>query len=494
MAFILAIIMIVSVFVTIPFAAEVESADAYGAVALETGAFGAAVSGSGSSGSSDELDNEDLQRLAAYMKFIKENFKDDFAYDILVDGAFNGVTEALGDPFSVYYPAAEDEEEFTSQVEGTFEGIGVSITMGVDGKCVVDHPLSGSPAMEAGVKAGDVIVRIDGKSVEGWTLNEISSNLRGEKGTVVKVTVKRGDAEMSFDITRDTIKEECLSFEILEDNIGYISMTGFDSDASFEFKIAKLALTNKGAESIILDLRGNPGGYVDQALDIADQILESGYISHFRSQGEITKSYEAKAIDKVYQPLVVLVDGDTASSSEILTAALKDNDAATIVGETTYGKGIAQQIVQIGDGKSAKLSTFYFLTPDKNEIQGVGIEPDVLVHNMTAAELIEAQAAYAGCAPMSEARKPGLGETGLNVYGAQQRLALLGYDVPVTGTCDEVTFQAIKDFQKSAGLWAYGVLDFTTAGRLDAAASAYARGEAVADNQLLKAIEIAKTL
>lgn len=486
-AFILVIIMVLSIFVTIPFAAE--APNAYEESAL--GASGASKSGaSGASG--DTLDNEDLQRLAAYMKYLKENFKDEVTYDFLVDGAFNGVTEALGDPFSVYYPAPEDEEEFTSAVEGRFEGIGVSITMGVDGKCVVDHPLSGSPAMEAGVKAGDVIVAIDGKSVEGWTLNEISSKLRGEKGTSVKVTVKRGDAKYDFDITRDTINEECLTYEIIEGDIGYIKMTGFDSDANYEFKIASLWLTNHGAESIILDLRGNPGGYVDHALNIAELILDRGYISHFSSKGVITKSYEAKAADKVYQPMVVLVNGDTASSSEILTAALKDNDAATIVGEKTYGKGIAQQIVTIGDGKSAKVSTFYFLTPEKKQIQGVGIEPDILVHNMTAGELMDAQRAYAGFAPMSEQRKPGLGETGLNVYGAQQRLALLGYDVPVNGTCDAVTFQAVKDFQKSAGLWAYGVLDYTTCSKLDEAAAGYARGEAATDYQLEKAIEILK--
>lgn len=481
LAFILAIIMIVTSFMILPFAGEVGSAR-YVVYGAETDS------------ASDVLDNEDLQRLAAYMKYIHENFKDKIDYDTLVDGAFNGVTEALDDRFSVYYPAPEDEKAFTSQVEGSFEGIGVSITMGTDGKCVVDHPLSGSPAFEAGIKAGDIITFVDGVSTEGMSLDEISNRLRGEKGTTVKVTVLRETVKMDFNIVRDKINEECLSYEFIEDNIGYIRMTGFDSDAAFEFKLAKLALTNKGAEKIIFDLRGNPGGYVEQALDIADQILESGYISHFRTQGVITKSYEAKAIDKVYQSIVLLVDEDTASAAEILAAALKENDAATLVGTTTYGKGIAQQIVTIGGDKSAKVSTFYFLTPDKNVIQNEGIEPDIVVENMTAEELVNAQAAYAGFAPMSEKEKPGLGATGLNVYGAQQRLALIGYDVAVTGTMDEATFSAVKDFQKSQGLWAYGVLDYTTQSRLDEATVSYARGEAVTDNQLAKALEIAKQL
>ncbi len=481
LALILAVIMIVTSFMILPFAGEV-NAEAYTAYGAEAGT------------TADAIENEDLQRLAAYMKYIHENFKDKVDYDTLIDGAFNGVTEALNDRFSVYYPATEDQEQFTSQVNGTFEGVGVSIKMSSSGECTVEQAISGGPALKAGIKAGDIITAVDGISTSGMELSEISNRLRGEKGTAVKVTVLRGGVSMNFDLTRDTINEECLSYEMLDGNIGYIKMTGFDSDAGLEFKKAKLALANSGAETLIIDLRGNPGGYVEQALDIADQILESGYISHFESRGKIIKTYKATAAEKVYQPIVMLVDGDTASSSEILAAALQDNDAAVIVGTNTYGKGIAQQIIALGDDKSAKLSTFYFLTPDENAVQGVGIKPDVKVENMTAIELKAAQEAYAGFAPMSEKEKPGLGATGLNAYGAQQRLSLLGYDVTVTGTIDDKTFKAVKEFQSSQGLWAYGVLDYTTCAKLDETVAAYVQGNTLTDKQLEKAVEIAKTL
>lgn len=480
LAFILVIIMIVTSFMVFPFAGEVENADyiAYGAEAKNT----------------DKLTNDDLERLAAYMKYIHENYKDKVDYDTLIDGAFNGVTEALDDRFSVYYPAPDEEEAFTSQVNGTFEGIGVSIFKDSNDNCVVEQPLVGSPAFRAGIEAGDIITAVDGISTKGMTLTDISTRLRGEKGTTVKVTVLRDGSTVNFSIVRDEVNQACLSYEMLDGNIGYISMTGFDSDAATEFKLAKLALTNGGAEALIIDLRGNPGGYVEQALNIAEQILESGYISHFESRGKIIKSYTAKATDKVYQPIVMLVDEGTASASEILAAALQDNDAAVLVGTTTYGKGIAQQILSLGDDKSAKLSTFYFLTPDKNAIQGKGITPDIIVENITAAELAAAKEAYEELAPMTEKAKPGYGATGLNVYGAQQRLSILGYDVDITGTMDEATFKAVKTFQKAQGLWAYGVLDYTTCSKLDEAVNMYVQGTADADKQFEKAVEIAKTL
>ena len=190
------------------------------------------------------------------------------------------------------------------------------------------------------------------------------------------------------------------------------------------------------------------------------------------------------------QPIVLLVNGGTASASEILTAALHDNGKATVVGTTTYGKGIAQRMAYIDDEKAVKLSVYYFLTPKKNTIHEVGITPDYIISNTTVTDSDTNKAVYDAFAPMVESVKPAAGDTGLNVYGAQQRLALLGYDVKLTAAMDADTIAAIKLFQKQNGMYVYGILDFTTRDKLDEAARSYAAGAAATDLQLEKAMEL----
>ena len=441
----------------------------------------------------------ELDLLEQYIEYIHENYKDEVEYDTLINGAFKGVTDSLGDRFSEYYKDREASSQFTQSVEGEFEGVGVNIHM-VNGECVVISPVAGSPAQKAGIRADDVITAVDGKSTAGLNLTEVSELLRGKKGTQVKITVRRGESQQVFTVKRETVNSPSITYEMITDDIGYMAISGFDNDVELEFKMAKIALTNSGAEKIIIDLRNNPGGFVDKAIDIADQILASGYISHFESRGKVTESVSATPTESVLQPIVLLVNGGTASASEILTAALKDNGKATVVGTTTYGKGIAQKMMYIGDEKAVKLSTYYFVTPKKNAIHEVGITPDYVVPNQTAAYAAGSDAAagnaaalktvYESFAPMPENTKPTAGDTGLNVYGAQQRLAFLGYDVELTGTMDAATVAAVKAFQKQSGMYAYGILDFSTRDKLDAAAASYAAGTAAEDLQLKKAVEL----
>ncbi len=435
----------------------------------------------------DEAIDEELALLEKYIQFIYHNYTDELDYQQLIDGAFRGVVEALGDPYSEYYKNKSESSQFIDSVDGSFEGIGVTIQL-IDGKCTVIQPLAGGPAEQAGIKSGDIITTVDGKTTEGLVLSNISDMLRGPQGTKVTVTVDRDGKILTFSVERDKVEQNCVSYEMIGEEIGYIEMTGFDSDANLEFKKARIALTNQGAESFILDLRDNPGGYVDMALDIADQILEEGYISHFESKGKLLKSYSATKTEFVLQPIVLLVNENTASASEILAAALHDNHAAVLVGTKTYGKGVAQQIAQLDGEKSVKLSIYYFLTPNKDRIQGVGITPDYVIPKGT--ENAAAEASYNGFAPMTENEKPAFGEIGLNVYGAQQRLALLGYDVKVSGSMDAETVAAVKAFQNQNGLYAYGVLDYTTMKALETAAYSYAHGIDSEDLQLQKAVEL----
>ncbi len=431
--------------------------------------------------------DKELSLLKEYIELIHDNYREEVDYDTLIDGAFRGVAESLGDPFSEYYKNRQESNAFTTSVDGSFEGIGVNIQM-QDGQCTVTAPIAGGPAARAGIQSGDVITKVDGTSVKNLSLTETANLLRGEKGSTVTVTVLRSGKELSFTMQRETVQSECVSSKMLDGKIGYIAMNGFDNDAALEFKKARIRLINQGAKSLILDLRDNPGGYVDMAINIADQILEKGDISHFESRGKLIKTYSATDTESVSLPIVLLVNENTASSSEILAAALADNHAAVLVGTTTYGKGIAQQIAYLDSEKALKLSVYQFLSPDKHVIHGVGITPDYVIPDESADA--ETEAEYRSFAPMSEEAKPAVGDTGLNVYGAQQRLLLLGYRVKVTGTMDEATAAAVKAFQKQSGLYAYGVLDRTTAAKLDEAALRFALGKSEEDPQLAEAVRL----
>jgi len=432
-----------------------------------------------------------LALLEIYIKYIQNNYKDKVDVDIMLDGAFKGAMEALGDPHSVYYTDVEDAESFSSAVENTFEGIGVQIQLNGAGKVEVVMPIAGSPAQKAGVATGDIITAVDGKSTEGLTLNEVSQMLRGPKGTKVKVTVVRSGKELNFDIVRDTINENCLEYTLTEENIGYIVMSGFDADASTEFIAAYEDLLTQGAVSFVLDLRNNGGGYIEEARIIADYLLEGCAISYYQIQDEIIETIMAADGRQASEEMVILVNENTASASEFLAAALQ-SQGSKVVGTVTFGKGIAQVMNTLMDGHQFKLSILYFLKPDKTLIQDIGIIPDYEVRYSAASEaqLADLQDEYSGFAPMTELIKPSKGMIGLNVYGAQQRLLMLGYDVEVSGFMDDKTVTAVRSFQGAEALYPYGVLDYTTMQHLDDAAYGYAHGITGEDLQYKKAIEI----
>ncbi len=436
-----------------------------------------------------ELEKE-LSYLTEFIKNIRENYKDKVSYDQLVNGAFNGVMESLDDPYSVYYPTKEEEENFVQNVEGEFGGIGVSVE-NADGKCRVVAPIPGTPADKAGVHTGDIIIKVDGVSVEGKSLTEVVAQMKGDLGTNVTITVDRSGQTLDFTMTRETIRSVSVYPELMDNGVGYIQITQFDSDTNKEFLQARLKLIKEGAKSLIIDLRNNPGGVVGVATDIADQLMSEGPIMYFEQQGKIVETVTATGQADTETPVVLLVNGGSASASEILAGALKDSKRATLVGTTTYGKGVAQQVISLNNGAGVKLSKYYFLTPNKTKLDHVGITPDVVVRNYQGEDQDALYEKYVGFAPMSEKVKPQAGETGLNVYGAQQRLAFLGYQVTVNGTMDEATVTAVKSFQSSQGYKPYGALDYSTMTALDQAAQSHVLGtDNTKDLQLEKAVEL----
>jgi carboxyl-terminal processing protease len=442
---------------------------------------------------SDDADlDQEMDNLKQYMEYIHENYKDDVSYSQLIKGAYEGVADSLGDPYSVYYGASGEGESFVQSVTGEYSGVGLSVE-DYNGQCRVVAPIPGTPAEKSGIKSGDVITKIDGIDISSQKLDEAVSMMRGEAGTKVSITVSRNGQTHSFNIIREKIKNVSVNYKMLDGQIGYIQITSFDNDTNVEFRMAKTALVNKGAKAMIVDLRNNPGGLVSTALDIANQLMPQGPITHFEQKGKIVESYSADGKSPLGLPMALLVNEGSASASEILAGALQDSKTATLVGTTTFGKGVAQQVSEFSDGSSMKLSMYYFLTPKKNKIDHIGITPEYTVQNSYNADQKALTEKYAGFAPMSEKVKPKAGDTGLNVFGAQQRLSMIGYTVSATGTMDEATVAAVKKFQKENKLYPGGVLDYTTMSTLEKATANYITGTKTGvDLQLDKAVSLLK--
>jgi carboxyl-terminal processing protease len=446
-------------------------------------------------GTSDAELDQQMKELKQYIQDIQTNYKDNVPYSQLVQGAYQGVIDSLGDPWSVYYKTPEEAENFIQAVSGEYSGVGLSIES-YNGKCRVISPIPGTPAEKSGILSGDFITKIDGVDITSKTLDEAASMMRGDEGTKVTLTIERSGKSMSFTMTRAKIKNISVYSKIIEgSHIGYIKITSFDSDTDTEFRTALIALERHGITSLIIDERNNPGGFVNIATNIATQLMPEGPITYFMHQDKIWKTYSADGSSTFKKPLMLLVNEGSASASEILAGALQDSKTAVLVGTTTFGKGVAQAMLYEPKDTNTKLSTDYFVTPSKHKIDHVGITPDYTVQDSnTTKELAEQLAEkYMGFAPMSEKVKPKAGSVGLNVFGAQQRLAMIGYAVKASGTMDDATVAAVKKFQTENKLYASGTLDYTTMDLLDKTTVDFITGAKNAqDLQLQKAIDLLK--
>ncbi|MBQ2096341.1 MAG: S41 family peptidase [Firmicutes bacterium] len=432
-----------------------------------------------------------LDALREVVQYIDENYADDVNVEDLTDAAYNGVFDAL-DQWSVYYKTEEEKDAFINQVTGNYAGIGVTMSQDGEGRCVITQVNTLGPAYQAGVKAGMIIVSVNGAAVKGLTLDEISSLVRGEPGTKVTLVLEQGGAEQTMEIERRNIKAQTVTYAMLEDKIGYIAISQFSGDSWIEFRTAKLNLIAEGMEALILDLRGNGGGIMGDALNVASMLIPEGKpLVHYEQQGEIFESYYSTGGTYKDVPLAVLIDGHTASASECLAAAVKDNGAGTLVGATTYGKGVAQMLLSMDNGDSFKLTFCHFLTPDKQRIDKVGVAPNVAVSNGAELTVAQIEEIEAGLLPMSEGRKYYKGQIGLTVLAAQQRLRIVGYDVDENARMDEKTVAALKRIQALYGASPYGGLDFCTIDLVERALNEYLYGGAE-DRQLQKAIEVLK--
>lgn len=323
------------------------------------------------------------RKLASIHKLIEQNYLyyDELNEEQLQDAIIKGYVEGLGEPYSKYY-SKEETRQLVESTTGEFGGIGATISQNLTSKVatfVIIH--EDMPAQEAGFMVGDRIYKVNGEDVSGMDLDSITSKVRGDVGTSVEITVIRGDDNKEYTamVTRDVIKQETVRHEMKEGQLGYIRISEFEDVTKKQFEDALSDLTEQDMKGLVIDLRRNPGGNLDTVCDILDLILPKGDIVSIKDRNGKGKTFTSDERRQLEVPLVVLIDGYSASASEIFAGAVQDHGIGTLVGTTTYGKGIVQNIYGLLDGTAVKITKSEYFTPKGRNIHGIGIVPDVEV-------------------------------------------------------------------------------------------------------------------
>lgn len=416
-------------------------------------------------GSASDTDITVDTQLQSLIDYIESNYYQDVNENDLINGAYKGVLDVL-DKHSVYF-TPDEYTDFMTDLSGEFSGVGASISVSDDGYIEVVSPIKDMPAEKAGLKAGDVIRTVDGKSTEGWSTEEAVSVIRGEKGTTVTLGVKRlGQSDlMTIKIVRDTIIVNTVDYKVLDGGIGYISISQFGEKTNDEFDTAMASMVNNDVKQLIVDVRNNPGGYLSAATHISDYFVDAGKTIVKEQLGDGSSQTYRALTERVPMDVAVLVNAGSASASEIFSGSIQQTGNGVVIGTNTYGKGTVQTIRNMGDTGAVKLTIAEYLLNGDYHVDGVGIKPDIEVSLPTQADY----EAYEAFVPMNEKVNHYSGDVSLNVYGAQQRLNLLGSQLTVDGVLGYNTGATLKTFQKSHGLTANGVLDMKTVAALNKA-------------------------
>lgn len=315
--------------------------------------------------------------LQKYKEIIDKYYLGNVDEEKLKEGAIKGYIEGLGDPYTEYI-SADEMEDYLSDTMGNFVGIGIYMVKNTEkGKIQVLAPIKGSPAEKAGIQAGDLILTVDGVDYSADEMTIASNKIKGEEGTTVTIEVLRGTETKKYELKREKVKVNQVEGKVLSNNIGYINFTSFDETTADDFKAKFEELNKQGIKSLIIDLRNNGGGIVDQALQIADYVADKDSVLLYevdKNNKETVK--KAKTDPIINMPIIILTNENTASASEILAGALKDLGKAKTVGTTTYGKGVIQQILKLSDGSGLKVTIEEYQTPNRNKIHKIGIAPD----------------------------------------------------------------------------------------------------------------------
>lgn len=325
------------------------------------------------------VDEEMTLKLESLAELIHDEFYlKDMTDEELRNGVYKGLMESLGDPYSEYYTPEEFQEMMTNS-SGIYYGVGAYLSLDSEAKLPkISSVISGAPAEEVGLRANDLIYMVNGVSVYGMTLNEAVKLIKGEENTQVVLTILRDGDQMDIAVTRRKVESPTVKSEMLENGMGYLQITEFDEITSSQFVTALDELKAQNMKGLILDLRENPGGNLATVVQIAQNLLPEGIIVYTEDKAGKRVTYRSKGDKELQVPMVVLVDMNSASASEILAGAIQDYKKGTLIGTTTYGKGIVQSVQPMVDGSAIKITISSYFTPNGRNIHGIGIEPDIV--------------------------------------------------------------------------------------------------------------------
>ncbi len=323
------------------------------------------------------INSDTLSKIDQLEKYIKAYYYEDVDDEDLENGLYYGIMNGVGDPYTVYY-SPEEYKDMTASWNGNYEGVGAYLRMDTEvGYATIESFIEGGSAKESGeLNVGDYIVAVDGMEMYGKTLNEVVSYIRGEEGTFVTLTIEGADGKKDVTLERRKIDTPTVEYSEKENGIWYIKITEFDAITTSQFEEAINAARSANMSGLIIDLRGNPGGNLDVVVDICRELLPQGLIVYTEDKYGNRNEFSCDGKKKIDVPMVVLIDGGSASASEIMAGAIKDYGIGTLIGTTTYGKGIVQSILPLGDGSAIKITTSKYYTPNGNNIHKIGIEPD----------------------------------------------------------------------------------------------------------------------
>ena len=321
------------------------------------------------------------QKIEILKKYLEKEYIGELDEEKMVESALKGYVEGIGDKYTEYLTPDELEDLMTS-VNGNYVGIGIYMTQDKEGNIVVLLPIEGSPAAEKGLKTGDIINKINGEECKGLELTEVSNKVKGEEGTTVNLEILRENEIINVDVERKTVELKYIDSKVLEGNIGYIELLAFDEGATIKFKEELTKLKEQNVKSLIIYLRDNGGGLVTEAISLSEIFAPMGNVvlKSYDKDGKetVTKSTN---VNTEKMEVVVLVNENSASATEIFAAAMQDNNLATIVGTKTFGKGVMQEVQPLKIGGALKITIEEFKTPNGNTIHKVGITPDIEVEN-----------------------------------------------------------------------------------------------------------------
>ncbi len=436
---------------------------------------------------------EAIRYISEYYKFdVTQQKLEDIALKTLLENKEAGLEEVLRamlsslDPNSSYLSKEEYKNLYSSSISGKICGIGVHIVE-VNGRVIVKDAIKGSPAEAAGVLANDIIVEVDSQNVEGKSVAEIQALVTGEEGTKVLVTFLRGEQRVTFDITRASIENTYVEYEVM-DKIGYIEISSFNNSILKDVNKALSEFSAKGIEKIVLDLRNNTGGSFDAALDICDLFAPEGVIARIEYNSK-NKDENELYYSKTQAPdydLAILINGGSASASELVAGTLSDTNIAKTFGTKSYGKGTVQTLRPIVTGGAIRLTIAEYKTSGGRTIHQRGIKPDFYIENTY--EKIDTS----HFEDMELTKTLAEGDSGKGVLALEQRLESLGYMEEYDQVFDEETEKAVKTFQAYAGLSATGIADAYTLVKLNDIE--YSELEELVDNQLFAALDYLKGL